>query len=519
MSARCRSSISSRAAARSPRCVTHGGANSVMEACAARRADARRADLQRPAAQRAFVERARRAASRSTSRPADDAALAPRSCALVADDRRSARARERSPRELRTRDGCRGAADSRSSGLLAATRSSGDRPLTIAARDEARAIGACLDSLLRRDRGRRGALRDPHRAARRARRLPRRHRRRSRPRAACRLRRERPAARSRRSAPVSRPGARFSLFGDADIAVAPDTIAALCEAMLDDARGSRSRSRQAPAAAAAPHDPLARALHVYNARRGFSTSALVLRQAVRDPRAGRSPDRTSSRARAATLPPIASTTTPRRCASTTSTSAARSSPRTARRDPRGRRRRVVSRARDPGAACTATTAACGASSSASTRCSPSSARTTAREPICSRPRRSRARGLRGLFQLALAGVSARVSRRALRGAIASACHPAIRGRRSRRPSELRSPASSRSRSGTLASAASCSRSGATTRVPERLADAVTSRFLRSTRSISPAVVRTPRSKPRSRHAAFAVRAPAIRSRPPGPVRR
>ena len=62
----------------------------------------------------------------------------------------------------------------------------------------------------------------------------------------------------------------FHIFRDADIVVAPDTLVALCEVMLAEPRvvvATPPRLPLPPRAATR----LARALHVYNARRGFSS--------------------------------------------------------------------------------------------------------------------------------------------------------------------------------------------------------------------------------------------------------
>jgi hypothetical protein len=62
----------------------------------------------------------------------------------------------------------------------------------------------------------------------------------------------------------------FHIFSDADIVVEPDTIAALCEAMLADDRVQVAFPRKLPLAPRR-RSALADALHVYNARRGFSS--------------------------------------------------------------------------------------------------------------------------------------------------------------------------------------------------------------------------------------------------------
>ena len=66
-----------------------------------------------------------------------------------------------------------------------------------------------------------------------------------------------------------RPGP-FHIFSDADITVDPDTIFALCEAMLSDEDVQVAFPRKLPLAPRR-RSLLARALHVYNARRGFSS--------------------------------------------------------------------------------------------------------------------------------------------------------------------------------------------------------------------------------------------------------
>lgn len=64
-------------------------------------------------------------------------------------------------------------------------------------------------------------------------------------------------------------GGPFHVFSDADIVVERDAIATLCEAMLDDrVEVAFPAKRPLPPRSASP---LARALHVYNARRGFSS--------------------------------------------------------------------------------------------------------------------------------------------------------------------------------------------------------------------------------------------------------
>ena len=65
-----------------------------------------------------------------------------------------------------------------------------------------------------------------------------------------------------------RPGA-FHIFSDADVLIGRDAIATLCEAMLADATVRVAFPRKLPLAPRA-RTVLAAALHVYNARRGFS---------------------------------------------------------------------------------------------------------------------------------------------------------------------------------------------------------------------------------------------------------
>jgi glycosyltransferase involved in cell wall biosynthesis len=139
-------------------------------------------------------------------------------------------------------------------------------PVVVTARDEARAIGACLDSLLAAARV--AEARHPVRlelvvalddcrdataeiaASRGVRCL------------AC----------TGGKVEAQRAGlseAPFHIFSDADIAVAPDTLAALCAVMLAEPHVEVAFPPKSPLP---PHSSsaLARALHVYNARRGFS---------------------------------------------------------------------------------------------------------------------------------------------------------------------------------------------------------------------------------------------------------
>ncbi|MGA9526301.1 MAG: glycosyltransferase [Myxococcaceae bacterium] len=140
-------------------------------------------------------------------------------------------------------------------------------PLTITAKNEERALGACLDSLLaslRSAEGELGVRIDPMVVL-----------------DECTDGTEEVArARGVRCVPSTggkveaqrrglRPGP-FQLFSDADITVTEDTLPALCEAMLGD---EALRVAHPPKTPLPPirRTPLARALHVYNLRRGFSS--------------------------------------------------------------------------------------------------------------------------------------------------------------------------------------------------------------------------------------------------------
>jgi hypothetical protein len=141
-------------------------------------------------------------------------------------------------------------------------------PLTICARDEAQAIGACLDSLLASARLAEAALAiqiaplivlddttDATGELAAARGVP--------------TRRSTGGKVEAQRAGL-RPGP-FNLFADADIAVAQVTLTALCRAMLESPALQVAVPAKHPLAPRRRWDPLARALHVYNARRGFSS--------------------------------------------------------------------------------------------------------------------------------------------------------------------------------------------------------------------------------------------------------
>lgn len=140
-------------------------------------------------------------------------------------------------------------------------------PLAITARDEARAIGRCLDSLARAIAIAEARLpiaiaplvvlddtTDATGAIAAARGVPA-------------IRSTGGKVEAQRAG--LRPGP-FNVFADADIVVAPDTLAALCEAMLDEPRLAIAVPPKHPLPPRRRWSPLARALHVYNARRGFS---------------------------------------------------------------------------------------------------------------------------------------------------------------------------------------------------------------------------------------------------------
>jgi cellulose synthase/poly-beta-1,6-N-acetylglucosamine synthase-like glycosyltransferase len=171
-------------------------------------------------------------------------------------------------------------------------------PVTVTARDEERAIGDCLDSLARAIAvAERGDVRcelavvlDECRDRT----------------AAIVARRGVPAIESRggkveaqRTAVRVRP-ADVHIFCDADVVVAPETIAALCAAMRDpavhvavpDKRPLPPRRRSV----------LARALHVYNARRGFSSQRTWFSGKLFAIRAWAVPEAAELARRAAALP-------------------------------------------------------------------------------------------------------------------------------------------------------------------------------------------------------------------------
>jgi len=141
-------------------------------------------------------------------------------------------------------------------------------PLTVVARNEERAIGACLDSLLRSARAAEKLLplrfelllvldecTDGTRALAEARAVR------------CVESRGGKVEGQRRGV---RPGAPFHIFADADILLDEEALAGLCREMLDDPRLLVAFPRLAPLPPRR-RTPLARALHVYNLRRGFSS--------------------------------------------------------------------------------------------------------------------------------------------------------------------------------------------------------------------------------------------------------
>ncbi len=140
-------------------------------------------------------------------------------------------------------------------------------PLTITAKNEERALGACLDSLLASIESAEGELgvrieplvvldecTDRTGEVARARGVR------------CVISAGGKVEAQRRGL---RPGP-FQLFSDADITVTEDTLLALCEAMLED---ETLRVAHPPKTPLPPlrQTPIARALHVYNLRRGFSS--------------------------------------------------------------------------------------------------------------------------------------------------------------------------------------------------------------------------------------------------------
>ncbi|HEV7553812.1 MAG TPA: glycosyltransferase [Kofleriaceae bacterium] len=94
----------------------------------------------------------------------------------------------------------------------------------------------------------------------------------------------------------------FQLFGDADIVVEPDTILALCTAMLDDDRVWVAVPDKRPLPPLRD-TPLARALHVYNAKRGFSSARAWFSGKLFAIRAWNAPDAADIARRALALPP------------------------------------------------------------------------------------------------------------------------------------------------------------------------------------------------------------------------
>lgn len=140
-------------------------------------------------------------------------------------------------------------------------------PLTIPARDEARGLGACLDSLAAACAEAEARLpvtlaplvvlddtRDASESIARARGIA--------------VRRSTGGKVAAMCAGV-RP-APFQIFADADIAVSRDAVAALCGTLLADPDVVVAMPAKLPHPPRRRYSPLARALHVYNARRGFS---------------------------------------------------------------------------------------------------------------------------------------------------------------------------------------------------------------------------------------------------------
>jgi hypothetical protein len=141
-------------------------------------------------------------------------------------------------------------------------------PLSVTARDEERALGPCLDSLLAAiavAESRLGVRIDPlvvlddtHDGSA----------------AVAASRGVRAIASRGGKVEAQRAALRdgpFHVFSDADIVVDRDTVAAVCEAMLGDDRVAVAFPAKQPLPARSA-SPLARALHVYNARRGFSSA-------------------------------------------------------------------------------------------------------------------------------------------------------------------------------------------------------------------------------------------------------
>jgi Glycosyl transferase family 2 len=139
-------------------------------------------------------------------------------------------------------------------------------PLVITARDEERALPACLDSLLAAAAfaQARGIRIDPVVVLDDTR---------DRSGEIATARGVRTIASSGGKVEAQRAGLRtapFHIFSDADIVVERDTLAALCEAMRDD-RVEVAVPAKRPLAPRR-RSPLARALHVYNARRGWAST-------------------------------------------------------------------------------------------------------------------------------------------------------------------------------------------------------------------------------------------------------
>ncbi|MCX5745573.1 MAG: glycosyltransferase [Proteobacteria bacterium] len=166
-------------------------------------------------------------------------------------------------------------------------------PIIVTARDEARAIGACLDSLLAdagdatellvvlddctdataaivAARGVRSIVSSGGKVA------------------------------AQRAGVAATPNAAFRIFADADLVVAPGTIAALCAAMADPA----TRVAVPPKQPFAPRrrSPLARALHRYNAERPRAAHPTWFSGKLFAIRAWHVPDATEVARRARALP-------------------------------------------------------------------------------------------------------------------------------------------------------------------------------------------------------------------------
>jgi len=172
-------------------------------------------------------------------------------------------------------------------------------PLTIAARDEERALGPCLDSYLRAIVVAEAQLAiqidplvvlddtvDGSAAIAASRGI-------------------RTIASTGGKVEAQRAGVRpgpFQLFGDADIVVDPDTLLALCTTMLDDDRVWVAFPDKRPLPPRR-RTPIARALHVYNARRGFSSARAWFSGKLFAIRAWSAPDAAEIARRARELPP------------------------------------------------------------------------------------------------------------------------------------------------------------------------------------------------------------------------